>query len=295
MKYNKNWFSLVFALWLTLLVTLLAMTILEYIIPFSKNVKGIEHSTSSYYNAHTGLEKALLYMKDNPIIWTENTHSSGTTLESFTYNIVASGSVLPPVWEGNSEYDSHWNKIAIGQPVQLSFDGNNISWSSVNIYFRVPNIDINSVTLSGSLDGIVNWQLSSLTDTLNSSGSFVLGSHVCESWDNCNGLWDRFPLNAKLGVTLSGGLYNYDNFFDNYCEWIGKKCNLKFSVVHKLETTNWISIPYLEWKIDFGGVKVPLRYTRISSSGSSLDFQKELDIRVPQQTVSEIFDFTVFQ
>jgi hypothetical protein len=43
-------------------MSLLAIYILEYIIPFSKNTKNIEHSVSAYYQADSGIEDALYSM-----------------------------------------------------------------------------------------------------------------------------------------------------------------------------------------------------------------------------------------
>ena len=54
-------------------------------------------------------------------------------------------------------------------------------------------------------------------------------------------------------------------------------------------------IPYLEYQITTFPSSVPDRYTRIESYGKSYGFQKKLDVRVPQQTVNQAFDFTVFQ
>ena len=61
-----------------------------------------------------------------------------------------------------------------------------------------------------------------------------------------------------------------------------------------------VQVPYLEWKIDFdndnsGINNVPLRYVIIDAAWKSYWFRKDLKIRIPQQSVIEAFDFTVFQ
>jgi hypothetical protein len=57
-----------------------------------------------------------------------------------------------------------------------------------------------------------------------------------------------------------------------------------------------VNIPYLEYKIKLNDTyKIPLRYSRIKSYGKSYGFQKHLEVKVPQQTTNEAFDFTVFQ
>jgi hypothetical protein len=43
-------------------MSLLALFILEYIVPFSKNTKSIEQSVVAYYLADSGIEDALYFM-----------------------------------------------------------------------------------------------------------------------------------------------------------------------------------------------------------------------------------------
>jgi hypothetical protein len=76
---------------------------------------------------------------------------------------------------------------------------------------------------------------------------------------------------------------------------VSENCILKLSVVNKLETIAGTSVPYIEWYIDFGSKKVPLRNARIETQGKTYGFRKDLEVSVPQQTISEAFDFTVFQ
>jgi hypothetical protein len=46
-------------------MALLALYILEYMIPFSRNTKNIEQSVAAYYQADSGIEDALYSMKLN--------------------------------------------------------------------------------------------------------------------------------------------------------------------------------------------------------------------------------------
>jgi hypothetical protein len=41
-------------------------------------------------------------------------------------------------------------------------------------------------SLKGSSLAIINWQLSSLNNTLNAKGSYVLAGNICNSKDFCN-------------------------------------------------------------------------------------------------------------
>jgi hypothetical protein len=79
---------------------------------------------------------------------------------------------------------------------------------------------------------------------------------------------------------------------------LSDKCILKFSVINELKTTDIpsVSIPYLEWRLNSWWTNMlPLRYSIIESSWKSYGFSKSLQIKVPQETVSQAFDFTVFQ
>jgi hypothetical protein len=67
------------------------------------------------------------------------------------------------------------------------------------------------------------------------------------------------------------------------------------SVVNNLSLSTWKKIPYIEYKINFNSVSVPERYTRIEASGQSYGFRKKIEVQIPQQTLNQAFDFTVFQ
>jgi len=107
---NKKWLSLIFAMWLVLIITLLAMSILEYIIPVSKNTKWIENSSKAYYQATTAIEEGLWEVNQNDV-WYETwtTMQSNSTSNEFT--IEATWSTLPPSWKWNSEYNTDYNII----------------------------------------------------------------------------------------------------------------------------------------------------------------------------------------
>lgn len=61
-----------------------------------------------------------------------------------------------------------------------------------------------------------------------------------------------------------------------------------------------INLPYLEWKIvyEYKGIdnrNFYFRYANIKSTWKSSIYTRDLEIKVPQQTTNEAFDFTVFQ
>ena len=72
MKKNKEWFGIIIAILIVILISLLAISILDYIVPFSRNTKGIEHSVWAYYQANSGIEEALFHMSEESYeVWDE--------------------------------------------------------------------------------------------------------------------------------------------------------------------------------------------------------------------------------
>ena len=309
MKNNNKWFSLPLSMGLVILISLLAFTILEYIIPFSKEVKWVENSSKAYYQANSWIEEGLL-----DVISRNNSWSIDNRMEywdsDFSWNIdssyttSSSGSILPPAWEWNSEYDKNWNTISIWNPIQLSI----WEWyilGDLEIVFRVPDlnwIENGDQTLSwvttSPYTPIINWQLSSSNDTLNASWSIITNNDILSS-DSFNDFDNSINLNNSsfLWVDLNWSSNNFESFYDSNCADTGSGCTLKFSVINKLElNTDNVSLPYLEWQLRIDSNRsIPLRYSKIESSGKSYGYKKDLEVKVAWRTVNEAFDFTVFQ
>lgn len=169
---------------MTLIIIIIAIYLLEKIVPFSKDIKGVENGNISYYRANTALNEALLSMSgSDPSIG----GSSGALVNGSgnLYGITATGTVLPKSGLGNSEYDSDWSVIAPGKPIQLVL-GNGLSWNSASdsyFTFRVPDLnkdgDWSDQTLSGgTITPIINWSLTASGESLQASGSYLTGSFV---------------------------------------------------------------------------------------------------------------------
>lgn len=136
-----------------MIIVVIAVYLLEKIVPFSRDIKGVENGNISYYRANTALNEALLSMSrsDPSIEASVNALSNGSGM---TYNITAKGVLLPPLGQGNSEYDPNWAILAPGKPIQLVLKSG-ITWTNIaDVYFtfRVPNLDKNSGT-SETLSG----------------------------------------------------------------------------------------------------------------------------------------------
>ena len=286
---NTQAFSLVMAMLIVLIMTMIALFILEYMIPYSRSVSWIENSSQSYYQAYSWVEKALL------LGWVEAENSSSAVDNWYVVDDV--GTLLPPSGQWNSEYDSDWNRIRVGEPIQLQIGEDMVgtNWSNARFYFRVPAItDVVNLQLSGT--NILHWQLSSATDSWNMQTP-IQANQICGSRDTvCSAIgWQWVP-----GINLFGVTEDLNIFYNDHCD-ITEECSLKITVLSDLElqTNGSVAVdtrvPYIEWRADFWSDSVPLRFSQISASGKSYGFKKDLNVSVPQQTVIEAFDFTVFQ
>ena len=126
---------------MTTIISVIAIYLLEKIVPFSRDIKGIENGNVSYYRANTALNEALLTMSgSDPSIQ----GSSGTMATGNVYQITANGNTLPRSGLGNSEYDKDWAILAPGKPIQLVLNSaSSLNWTLTNFKFRVPDLDKN--------------------------------------------------------------------------------------------------------------------------------------------------------
>jgi hypothetical protein len=310
MKNNKNAFSIVLAMILTLIMSLMALYLIDYIIPFSKNVKWIENVSKAYYQAESWIEESLYYLKNN--FWTDNTKTFiATKAIDYESKLVALWTVLPVAWQWNSEFDSDFNRLRIWEPIQLKVWNNRLvsgDWDDIEFTFRIPDLDNNNndnekfdVAINDNF--IINWQLISSDWLLNSSWSLITYKDINDGF--AKKMFQSSPLfsnslnNDYISWSdLNNNSDNFQTFYSNKC-WAWKECILKMSVINKLEalfSSKIVPIPYLEWKIYLDNwKKIPLRYSQIHSDWKSYWFKKSLDVKIPQQTVNEAFDFTVFQ
>lgn len=290
MKNNKSWLSIVFSMIFVVVMSLMVIYILEFMIPFSRDTKWIENSSSSYYESVKWLEDALFFAKSNELI------DSSIISSNYEYKLIANtnatNTMMPFIWKWNSSYDKDFNIIKAWMPIQLEiWNGRINNWTGVKIKFKVPNLDGNWSTtevLSGTTLEIVNWQLSGNWKTLFATGTILNSELINFSvFRNIGWLfWRKLLSNSDTLISA---------FYSSNC-WTWKKCSLKFSIINKLENTTWAKIPYLEWKIDFTNNNIiPTRFFRIISSWKSKWFKKTLEIQKAQQTVIQAFDFTVIQ
>lgn len=92
-------------------MVVVALYLLERIVPFSRDIKGVENGNVSYYRANTALNEALLSMSGlNPGY--ETGSSSVMNGSGIVYKVTAMSRLLPLSGQGESEYDRNWSVIA---------------------------------------------------------------------------------------------------------------------------------------------------------------------------------------
>ncbi len=309
----KKAFSIVVAIWLALLISLLALYLIEYMYPFSRNVKWIENSAKSYYNANSWVEEMVYFINQNET-WTE----TGSTIVisdpyGFGYKLVASWQLMPPIWEWDSEFDEDWNIIRQWKPIQLVvWDWKPNDFSDIRFIFRVPDLWTPTSLSWWTNFPIINWQLSWSWETLIASWSYITADEIDvtnenDDWEEVD--WDdikwgnftakKIDLETRLWATLLWDEKTFWNFYISNC-WVGKKCTLKLSIINKivLDNIQETPVPYLEWKLAFDWLStefLPLRFARVESTWKSYGFRKDLKAKLSQLTGIEAFDFAVFQ
>jgi len=290
-KNSLNAFSLVIAIFLMLICNILAIYLLQYVIPFFKNTKWMEFWVASYYEAYSWIEDLLYNMK-----WNDAYYETWKTMPSsavwYSYSLISTWNTIPSLWEWTSDYNSNYNAISINQPTQLLLKWT-IDWAQTYFVFRVPNLDLSwstAETLTWDTLPFINWKLSSNNDTLTSSWSYIFWSNINDSKSTSS-----LRLNNRSWYLLNWTQQNFQTFYsNNNCalSW----CTLKLYVLNNLETTDWTQIPYLEYKITFPAwIYVANYYAKVSASWKTTWYKKDIDFYVPQQTTIWAFDFTIFQ
>ena len=294
MQTSSPGFSIIFGLVIVVLASTMSLYLLSFIIPFSQSIKWFENSSKAFYLWSSGIEQSLWDINQNTL-WYENSKTF-TSDSDYRYDIVANGTNIPAIDTGNSELDNDWNIIGYGDPLQLSVGDSMVSsWGIVDIDFRVPDFDgdgnNNDQTILWNGNTIVlSWQLSSTTETLlpSGTGAFITADDINNS--------ASFSLGSRLGIDLHDNSSSFSTFYTSNC-WIGDPCILKISPILNmfLNDGNSTPIPFLEYQIDTNWQSIPTRFTNIDVSGKSYGFQKNRNIKVPQLTTDQAFDFTVFQ
>lgn len=281
---NNTWFSIVLAMWIVLLLSLIWLYLMEYMIPFSRNVKGIENASQAYYESYAGVEENLFNVYDGNM-W-ENHSKLFWAVQDYQYTFLWNGTVIPTPWQGNSQ-DTNYSRISQSEPISLEIWGSSFgtAGSYIRLQLKVPNGGFFDTPLN---DDIILVQLASENGSLSSAPwELIQESDVDDT---------EFNLLLEDGVTLAGDPRTFREYYNDLgCSGTSARCVMKISVIGPLISNSWDAIiPYLEYRIESSD-SIPLPNPLMTSQGKSFWFTKNLEVFIPQRFTSSAFDFTVLQ
>lgn len=294
--------ALIISLIVLTLITVMSTVFFEKILRFSQASEGIENSNIAYYKALWSIENSLYGVNVNKYTpWNiVGGHTGWTYANSWSDLTVTTGSsIVPAPGKWNSPYDSNYNIIGIGEPVQLVIP-QGIEWNSVAFRFRIPQINPTSSTgiavWAGAWSGYILWTFASSGASLFASGE----TNIFEG-DVLNNT-SRY-IATEYWVSNSGSSLQFRDFYtDAGFLWpAGTKCTnyqctLKLSLIRTVPTTDTgRSVSFLEYKIDFNGVQIPSQYMNLSAEWYAYGFLRRRDFQFPQITTNTALDFAVLQ
>lgn len=197
-------------------------------------------------------------------------------------------------------YDSDYNIISIGEPVQLVIPGGLNNWASVFFQFRIPQISTNSstgVSAAWTNSWFVLWTFASSGASL-----FASGETNIFLWAELNNT--NQTLTTRVGKSNSWSTSTFGDFYFGgwfigadgaYC--VGYQCTLKLSLLRPIPTTDSNrTIDFLEYKITFPGTAmIPSQYMNLRAEGYSYGFLRQRSFQFPQITTNTALDFAVLQ
>jgi len=284
---EKKWFSIILAMWIVLLLSLIWLYLMEYMIPFSRNVKWIENASQAYYESYAWVEESAFKIY-NGDLWLghNNTFDSGI-VQDFGYNFVWSWARIPAPWQWNAPDNPNYSRLSQNEPISLQIWNWKFSTNTDNIIFRfeIPELNWSTPSFDSPNNDIILWQLSW------SAWSLTSEDLIQENQENTNiNLWPLF------WIQLDGTRTRFRDFYRNIlnCDDIANDCILRISVINPLVTSTNSTIPYLEYQINASRA-IPYQNPVVSSQGKSFGFSKTLEVFIPQKATSSAFDFTVLQ
>jgi hypothetical protein len=289
-----------------ILVTIVTTVFLERIWGSSQTVQWIEASNAAYYQAVGIIEEQLIatnVTKKTP--WNITSVPKPASDYTGRYLDVLTGSnIMPATGSWNSPYNSNYNIIALGQPVQIVIP-DSVDWNNVNFEFRVPQIGQAGSWIDNSLDGswVILW-------TLGYSGAslYASGETSIFQWIHINSSTNSFS--SFSGITNTGSLKSITAFYTeseylwlNGAKCASYNCTLKLSMIRPVRTSStyprWTmdgrTLPFLEYRINFWTVTVPAQFMTLEATAYSYGFQRTRTVRIPQITTNTALDFAVLQ
>lgn len=295
--------ALLISLVILTLVTVMSTVFFEKLFRFSQASEGIENSNIAYYKALWIIESAMYWAwVDKFTPWNiRNATSGGTYFNSWALIEVTTGStIVPAPGKGNSPYDSNYNIISIGEPVQLVIPNGLNNWAGVLFQFRLPLISAGTSTgvdASWTNSGYILWTFASSGASL-----FASGETNIFLWSELNNT--NQTLTTRNGRSNSGSAVTFGDFYFWWwfvwgdgasCAWY--QCTLKLSLLRPIPTTDANrSMNFLEYKITFPGtIQIPSQYMNLRAEGYTYGFLRQRNFQFPQITTNTALDFAVLQ
>ena len=283
-NWNTHWFSIVLAMGIVLLLSLIWLYLMEYMVPFSRNVRWIENASQAFYLSYAWVEENV-YKVYSGSLWSNQLSSPYAWSEWYVYAFTGSSRFIPETWQWNAQ-NSNYSRFSQSEPISLQIWNGRLTngGESINFQFTIPNgVWFESPTSDEIILVQLSWEGGSL-----SSASWAL---IRESDVNTN-----MNLLTRNGTTLTGNSRTFRQFFwDLWCANASTDCVLKLSVIRPLVSNSWnASIPYLQYRIT-SSKAIPYPNPLMTSLGKSFWFSKSLEVFIPQQATSSAFDFTVLQ
>jgi hypothetical protein len=299
--HSHRWSAII--IWLVTLILLTAVTtvFLEKVLRFSQSINGIERSNIAYYNALSLVEEQLMsgsFTKYDP--WNVQEYKNTTSTFSGVVMTVSTGSeIVPAAGKGSSPFDPDYNLISLGDPVQLVIpDG--IDWDLVNFEFRIPNIGIATNGID-PLESTIHANSWYILWTFGNSGATLFSSGETQIF-TLNQINTVSQISLKDGITNSWSASTFRNFYTDpqylwtsgtKCAWF--KCTLKLSLIRQVPADGGRKLPFLEYKINFGTVKLPNQRMTIDSQAYVNGFVRSTRVYLPQITTNTALDFAILQ
>ncbi len=301
--------AILVALVVLILLTITTTVFLERIWTFNQTSKGIEASNVAYYEAEWLIEDQLYgtgVTKYQP--WNIETFiaTGGTSTGRALYALTGS-SVIPRSWEGTSTFDTDFNIITLGSPVQLVIP-EGINWNNVFFTFRIPTIwgVFSGINPANTWSGYILWTLGYTWASLFASGE----TNIFRWIDLGTPTATVFP--ALNGVSNTGSNITVLTFYNHIdylgwgawngwnCAWYA--CTLKLSLIRPIPLADGRTIPFLEYKIDLstasitaGPITLPSQYMNIHSLSYAYGFYRSKTVKIPQITTNTALDFAILQ
>ncbi len=295
---KHSWSALLVSLAVLILLTIVTTNFLERIWTFSQASKGIEASNFAYYVGEWLIEQQLMH----PSVTKYQPWNIQNLVETWGVNtgrlLIAStgSSLVPAIGKWNSPFDSNYNIISLGSPVQLVIP-NGINWDYVIFDFRVPKIWTAGTWINTAYNGsgFILWTLGYTGASLFASGEVNIfqGADIntpTTNFGNFNG-----TSNTGTSMTVTSFYTTPDYLWNSglNCTWYA--CTIKLSLIRSVPMIDGRVLPFLEYRITFTGVVVPSQYMTLDTQSYAYGFQRSKSVKIPQITTNTALDFAILQ